>query len=491
MEFGYPGSNTHIENHGVSEESFWPSFTDIMMVIVMIFLFVTVAVILNNWSLIADLKTSIKAQGIASNLADNRQEKNNSLQSALSILESQMVTLNEQYLAEKKELNKLINQKDSALTSLQSNLETEVNNLNALKKQHEVSVAKNQQLSQLNNQQKIAISNALATEKNLQTSLKNEKEKRVSLQTNYDQSIEKNTLLTQQNEEQQNSLKQTMIAKKTLEETLLNKNNTLATLQEDKENLQQDKEGKINEISALKDDIKSKTALLASLQSDRNNEQKTLATLQTAYNLAKEKISVGQEAVEQTSQKLLTLTKKQTDQVDKLNEAEIALKRSESEKQNIILVMNQKLIESEKKAKSLEGSLTDLTAKLESNKNEISKLEEAGNLQLRSLQGEYDSLDARYQKLLRPARSSKGKFVVSITYKKVGDTKVIRLKENPDGDYKTVNSDQLNKALAKLKTKHKEDLYLKIIIPNKSGLSYNEAWKFTSKLQRKYDYYHQ
>jgi len=47
------------------------------------------------------------------------------------------------------------------------------------------------------------------------------------------------------------------------------------------------------------------------------------------------------------------------------------------------------------------------------------------------------------------------------------------------------------KALEKLKKKHKSDLYVKIIIPEKSGLSYNEAWRFTTNLQQKYDYYFQ
>ena len=85
MNYGYPGANSKFENHNVSEESFWPSFTDIMMVIVMVFLLVTVAVILNNWALISKLTTSIEAQEAATNLADNRQEKNINLENKLSV----------------------------------------------------------------------------------------------------------------------------------------------------------------------------------------------------------------------------------------------------------------------------------------------------------------------------------------------------------------------------------------------------------------------
>ena len=101
MNYGYPGSNSQLENHNVSEESFWPSFTDIMMVIVMVFLLVTVAVILNNWALISKLTTSIEAQQAAISLADNRQEKNINLESQLSTMQQNLLALNAQFEEEK------------------------------------------------------------------------------------------------------------------------------------------------------------------------------------------------------------------------------------------------------------------------------------------------------------------------------------------------------------------------------------------------------
>ncbi len=106
------------------------------------------------------------------------------------------------------------------------------------------------------------------------------------------------------------------------------------------------------------------------------------------------------------------------------------------------------------------------------------------------MQGEYDSLDNKYQKLLLPARSSKGKFVATVTYKKLGGKKVIRFKPSPKSSYRTVSKAKLAKSLSALKKKHKENLYIKVVIPKNSGLSYNEAWRFTINLQRKYDYYY-
>ncbi len=111
--------------------------------------------------------------------------------------------------------------------------------------------------------------------------------------------------------------------------------------------------------------------------------------------------------------------------------------------------------------------------------------------QLVSLQGEYDELRNKYDKLIRPARSAIGKHVVSVRYFREDKKIQIRLRESEDEDYQSVNQDQLNKSLAKLKDTYAGNLYVKVIIPENSGLSYSEAWNFTYDLLQKYDYYHQ
>ncbi len=44
------------------EDSFWPSFTDIMTVVVMIFLITTSILIVKNWELVDELKTRIEVE---------------------------------------------------------------------------------------------------------------------------------------------------------------------------------------------------------------------------------------------------------------------------------------------------------------------------------------------------------------------------------------------------------------------------------------------
>ena len=111
--------------------------------------------------------------------------------------------------------------------------------------------------------------------------------------------------------------------------------------------------------------------------------------------------------------------------------------------------------------------------------------------QLASLQGEYDELRVNYDKLVKPARSAKGKYVVSVRYWKEGEYYQIRIKKMEETAYRTVSRKELHSELSQLKQQYPGSLYVKLIIPDDSGLSYNEAWGFTMDVLEKYDYYHQ
>lgn len=121
-------------------------------------------------------------------------------------------------------------------------------------------------------------------------------------------------------------------------------------------------------------------------------------------------------------------------------------------------------------------TLTTLRTQIEENRKE-----------LESLEGDYSQLDEKYQKLVKPSRSSKGKKVVEVMY----TTNGYSLRKPGDASYQTVNASQLNTALSDLKLNHGNDLYVKIVIPSNSGLSYNQAWAFTRDTLAKYDYYYQ
>ena len=113
------------------------------------------------------------------------------------------------------------------------------------------------------------------------------------------------------------------------------------------------------------------------------------------------------------------------------------------------------------------------------------------NRQLLTLKGEYEVVKSKYDQLIKPARSARGKYVAEVYYIKERGGEVIRYKERRDKDYRQLPLAEVEKRLARLKQEKGQDLYVKIIIPKDSGLSYSEAWGFMKSLLEKYDYYYQ
>ncbi len=343
MNFDFSSANTSFENHNVNEESFWPSFTDIMMVIVMIFLLVAVSVILNNYQLLENLKKSMQAQQLASSIAEDTQVENSSLEERLLRLKQQLALVSTQLVDAKKE-------------------------------------AKNNQQQLSKREQIIKELNAISAQKEKQLE-------------------EKTAFLAQMEAKSQQQLAQ-------------------------------------------------KNAQISKLNNQQQAQAKELQIAQQKETMQMQKINNLQEQVE-TQQSALK--------------------------------------ENSTRYSALQQQLKQQTSAFDA----LQKQRQIDETQLLSLQGELDSLDKKYQKLLRPARSAKGKYVVAVTYTKRRGREVYRLRTNPEGEYKNVSRKQLERQLAKLKDKHGTDLYIKVIIPENSGLSYNDAWKFTSTMQKSYDYYFQ
>ena len=49
---------------------------------------------------------------------------------------------------------------------------------------------------------------------------------------------------------------------------------------------------------------------------------------------------------------------------------------------------------------------------------------------------------------------------------------------------------QINKEKHMIDKQHAKNLYIRLIFPEDSKLSYNDAWKFSKEILGKYDYYH-
>ncbi len=145
--------------------------------------------------------------------------------------------------------------------------------------------------------------------------------------------------------------------------------------------------------------------------------------------------------------------------------------------------------------------LTQMIARLAESGEKIDRLQREkltnlGTVQLSEeklarLRDEYTILKSKYDKLVRPARTTKGKYVVAVRYSRIDGNHIIELKKPEDATFNSIDRETMHAQLSALKTEHADELYVKIIIPDDSELSYNEAWSFTADVLNKYDYYHQ
>ncbi|MGD2083862.1 MAG: hypothetical protein PVF91_12935 [Chromatiales bacterium] len=113
----------------------------------------------------------------------------------------------------------------------------------------------------------------------------------------------------------------------------------------------------------------------------------------------------------------------------------------------------------------------------------------ARDKRLADLQGTFEDLKIKYDKLVKPARTARGKYVVEVRYSKTDGGYLIEYKEPGQAEFSTLSRAALEKRLSALKAKDPDGLYIKVIFPKDSGLSYSEAWSFTSFLHKNYDYY--
>ena len=111
--------------------------------------------------------------------------------------------------------------------------------------------------------------------------------------------------------------------------------------------------------------------------------------------------------------------------------------------------------------------------------------------QLATLQSDFSKLKLKYDKLIRPARSPAGRYLVEVRYTKPGKQVIVEYQTQEKAGYTEISQEKLETLLKKLKETQKTGLYIKVIFPENSGLTFTEAWSLTSQLHGRYDYYFQ
>jgi DNA repair exonuclease SbcCD ATPase subunit len=258
-------------------------------------------------------------------------------------------------------------------------------------------------------------------------------------------------------------------------------------------------------------------ALRDTIESERAAEARALSMTETSATL-EEQLAQAQHENSELRMRLMRANEISHNVREQLSQQQQQLLSLQAEKQQLTSKLQQAMLDvqlHEDKArqsearfsqledvrKTLEQRLQQVLAQLaqaeqdnQEQASELAELRQGGTLteqQLSLLQGEYDDLRVKYDKLVKPARSAQGKHVVTVRYWKEGKYYQIRVKDAGEDDYRVVTRKQLHEVLSDLKKRYGANLYVKLIIPDDSGLSYNEAWGFTFDILNKYDYYHQ
>jgi hypothetical protein len=331
MDTSFPaigGRNAGIDG----ENSFWPSFTDIMMVVTMIFLMATSLLVVRNWELVAELRESVAAERIAAQLIESTSEENATL---------------EERLANAEQSNSILR-------------------LRVLKKNEELELA--------------------------QSSIREQK-------------------------------------------------GSIAALELKNIDLKQSLDKTQAQLDAAYLEIDTATAQYIDLSNQ-------IASLSQQLALQKQQGELTQSELEAAR-----------GQIAQLSDSSV----------------------------SQQFSISQLTQE----RSQLNQEVENYNQQLLALKGEYETVKSKYEELIKPARSAKGKYIAEVYYVKGESGNVIRFRQPGDQEFSQLNLAQVESRLEQLKKAQGKNLYVKIIIPEDSGLTYNEAWSFMRGLLVKFDYYYQ
>ncbi len=349
------------------EDSFWPSFTDIMTVVVMIFLITTSILIVNNWELVDELKTRIEVE-----------------QKISQRLKASMVAQQKT----SQELEASLNKRQEIMRKLQESLEAE---------------RRTSEVFQKTSQEKATLEERLTQTQSELSML------RLQLMQARESASERDKLIVEQDQ----NLIRLNEQKRKLERTITARDSELYRVQQ-----------RLAQLETSMDSLKTKLEVKAIALSRRDKELQTqMAQLQNR------------------EQELLKLNQQNQQYQDSISRYERRI--AEVQQQHTVLV------------------------------------------------GDYKELEDKYNKLIKPSRSAIGKYVVEVRYEKQAGKVHIQFRESDHDPYQTISEAVMHKKLSALKDRYKDKLYVKIIIPDDSGLSYNEAWTFMSSVLDKYDYYYQ
>jgi len=229
--------------------------------------------------------------------------------------------------------------------------------------------------------------------------------------------------------------------------------------------------------------IESTSQENATLEEQLVNAQNEISLLRVQLMQASEQNSSLQDSLTEKNNQIIIITSENQTIQNSLSEANRQITDLSSQTEQLqadLVALRSNVAEQANELKESRDQIIILTREKDSQTTALINIETT-----------YDELKVKYDKLIKPARSAKGKHIVEVHYQSINGVERIRFKDAKESAYKTLSEKELHALLAQAKKEHPKTLYVKIIIPTESGLSYNEAWTFMKGILEKYDYYYQ
>ncbi len=524
-----------------NEDSVWPSFTDIMTVVVLIFLVSLVVIMMRNTELVAQLSDSVSQNEMISNQRSDFELRIASMGDELV----QLRALLDQTDSQRKSAEQDAEQKQIEILALLSDisdlskvrdvlaqdkaaLSAELGDVNAEKlallsdqQQMRTEIAALQDDKRMLAQDKAALSAELGDVNAEKLALLSDQQQ---MRTEIAALQDDKRMLAQDKAALSAELGDVNAEKLALLSDQQQMRTEIAALQDDKRMLAQDKAAlSVNLATAVSgsnerlDQLELSERLREELSADLSRLQSVLAqlqaeqirltaTLQTSteekdiVTMSRDELAAERDQlVQQVSALDVTRISLQTE-IGALREelasfvrtaisSERALEESEVMAETLTRELAAVSLEYRLTKEELAFLQAELADEVASFKKERDLLIAAHTEELDILRDQHSDLESRYNRLVRPARSTVGRVVVEVRFWKDGAVRQYSLRES-GGAEEIISESDLYQKLSVLKVKHADKLYTKVI-PDDNSLTHGEAWGFTNKILNRFDYYYQ
>ncbi len=488
------------------EDSVWPSFTDIMTVVVLIFLVALVVILMRNTELVGQLRESVTQ-------TETMTTQRGEMEMRIATLGDEVVRLRsilEQSEAERSAAEQTIVLKEGEIASLLDDVGALQKIRDALAGEKasldEQLAAVKEEREQLS-EEKTAL---LATQQDLENQLSSLEQDRIALQaTRASLQTEVAGLIAarQQLTEEKSELAQNLAGATSEREQLSGEKAALSdelagvTAESAIQQEQLAESEGLREQLAL--DLTDLNSALISLQAEQSRlimayetqaqDQAEVTNVRDALLQERDALADQINALEVTRGSLRVEVSALREEMSGLVRSTVSTERALEESQLVGEELTARLAETALEYKLTKEELAYLRAQYTDEVAAFAKEREllaaTHKEELDILRERHSDLESKYNRLVRPARSAVGRFVVEVRFWKEGDLRRYSLRPEA-GVENSVGESELHQELTTLKARYGDKLYTKVM-PDDNSLTHGEAWRFTNKILNRYDYYYQ